>query len=121
MRRSLSLFSLVGFCLWMLPLGAFIKPSQEKTACDGKRAFHMCSMMSGKIRPASSGRVALAAASHFGPGAKSSAAGGDDFLPVSKNFVHASACRMQTASSFFSPYLYSPAPQYPPPKGGPIF
>lgn len=28
-----------------MPLGAFIKKTEEKTACGGKRAFHMCSMM----------------------------------------------------------------------------
>ncbi len=31
------------FFLWILPLGVFIKPSQEKVACDGQRAICMCS------------------------------------------------------------------------------
>ncbi len=31
------------FILWILPLGFFIKPAQEKTACGGQRAVCMCS------------------------------------------------------------------------------
>ena len=46
MKRFISLFSIVAISLWILPLGAFIKPSQEKTACGGNRAFHMCTGMS---------------------------------------------------------------------------
>jgi len=30
------------FILWVLPLGYFIKPSQEKAACNGERAICMC-------------------------------------------------------------------------------
>jgi len=37
---SLSL-SLI-FFTWLLPLGVFIKPSQEKTACGGQRAICLC-------------------------------------------------------------------------------
>ena len=36
------LFLAVSFILWVLPLGVFIKPSQEKLACDGQRAMCMC-------------------------------------------------------------------------------
>jgi hypothetical protein len=30
------------FFVWLLPLGVFIKPSQEKVVCDGQRAICMC-------------------------------------------------------------------------------
>jgi hypothetical protein len=30
------------FTLWIMPLGIFIKPSQQKLACDGQRAICMC-------------------------------------------------------------------------------
>jgi hypothetical protein len=45
MRRALATFLLLGFVLWILPLGFFIKPSQEKIACDGQRAICMCHVM----------------------------------------------------------------------------
>ncbi len=32
----------LSFILWVLPLGFFINPSQEKLACDGQRALCMC-------------------------------------------------------------------------------
>ena len=30
--------------LWVMPLGAFITPSQESTVCNGMRPMHMCMM-----------------------------------------------------------------------------
>ncbi len=30
------------FFSWLLPLGIFIKPAQEKIACDGQRAVCLC-------------------------------------------------------------------------------
>ena len=47
MKRLLALFLLIGFVCWIMPLGYFIKPSQEKTVCDGQRAMCMCSVMMG--------------------------------------------------------------------------
>jgi hypothetical protein len=42
MKRTLALFLALSFILWILPLGYFIKPSQQKIACDGQRAMCMC-------------------------------------------------------------------------------
>ena len=42
MKKLLSFFLMVSFILWILPLGVFIKPSQQKIACDGQRAICMC-------------------------------------------------------------------------------
>ena len=42
MQRAVSSLLVIFFILWILPLGYFIKPSQEKVACDGQRAFCMC-------------------------------------------------------------------------------
>ncbi len=44
MKPLVSLLSITLFFLWILPLGFFIKPDQEKTACGGLRAVCMCSM-----------------------------------------------------------------------------
>lgn len=43
MQRTLSLTVLAIFFIWILPLGAFIKPSQEKKVCNGQRAICLCS------------------------------------------------------------------------------
>lgn len=63
MSKTPSLIRITALCaaaallLWVLPLGVFIKPSQEKTACGGKRAFHMCSSMSVAAAPAATSDV----------------------------------------------------------------
>jgi hypothetical protein len=43
MRQAAAILTFAGFFLWIQPLGAFIKPAAEDTACGGHRAFHMCS------------------------------------------------------------------------------
>src|SRR5258708_462277 len=42
MKRSLGSLLVLSFVLWILPLGNFIKPSQQRLACDGQRAICMC-------------------------------------------------------------------------------
>jgi hypothetical protein len=44
MRHFIASLTAVLFFVWLLPLGIFIKPSQEKVACDGQRAMCMCSV-----------------------------------------------------------------------------
>ncbi|MCA9408094.1 MAG: hypothetical protein KC733_05355, partial [Candidatus Omnitrophica bacterium] len=48
MQRFLSIVILVLFFIWILPLGAFIKPNQEKKACHGRRAICLCSHLIAK-------------------------------------------------------------------------
>jgi hypothetical protein len=45
MHHAVCLISILLFISWILPLGIFIKPSQEKMACNGRRAICMCSHM----------------------------------------------------------------------------
>ena len=42
MLRIFSLFSAAVFLSWLLPLGVFIAPSQQKWVCGGQRAICMC-------------------------------------------------------------------------------
>ncbi|MCG3177133.1 MAG: hypothetical protein MOGMAGMI_02100 [Candidatus Omnitrophica bacterium] len=82
-QRLTALGALTTLLLWVLPLGAFIKPSQEKTACGGKRAFHMCSMTSAQVsaadRPA--GLVSYSSASQdVQKSARSSGSSSDELL-----------------------------------------
>ncbi len=85
MKRFVGFFSAVSVLLWVLPLGSFIKPSQEKSACNGNRAFHMCSMMSPdappetKVSKENSGKVSMDNASAAERQTKSSAGGGSDW------------------------------------------
>lgn len=43
MKKTALSFITIVFVLWLLPLGVFIKPAQEKTACGGQRAICLCS------------------------------------------------------------------------------
>ena len=82
MLRSSAFFLLISLFLWFLPLGAFIKPAQEKTACGGQRAFHMCSMMSGKVNTERPQKISFTNASGFNETGKvKGSSSGDDFLP----------------------------------------
>jgi hypothetical protein len=45
LTRLISSITVIGVLFWLLPLGAWIKPSQENKACNGQRAFHMCTQM----------------------------------------------------------------------------
>jgi len=42
MLRLRNIFILAAFVLWILPLGVFIKASDEKKVCAGKRAICLC-------------------------------------------------------------------------------
>jgi len=42
MKHILTALTLIVFMAWLLPLGIYIKPSQEKIACDGQRAICLC-------------------------------------------------------------------------------
>jgi hypothetical protein len=50
MFRLVSFFILLVFALWILPLGVFIKSSQQKTFCGGQRAICLCSHMKAKSK-----------------------------------------------------------------------
>jgi hypothetical protein len=50
MRYLVSALTVLLFFIWILPLGIFIKPSQEKIACAGQRAICLCSQASSKIK-----------------------------------------------------------------------
>ena len=48
MRKFIFLIVIVSFVFWLLPLGAFIKPSAEKFLCAGRRAICLCHYFAGK-------------------------------------------------------------------------
>jgi hypothetical protein len=50
MRYLVSVLTALLFFIWILPLGFFIKPYQEKVACGGQRAICLCSNMQAKVK-----------------------------------------------------------------------
>ena len=49
------------FIAWLLPLGVFIKPSEEQIACGGQRAICMCHMQTAKAKQSIPGVFILTA------------------------------------------------------------
>lgn len=81
MFRLSSLFITLCVFTWFLPLGAFIKPSQEKLACDGQRAFHMCTCLTETDNNAKqTSKAESFNISNTEPLAKTSSFGGTDIL-----------------------------------------
>lgn len=89
MIRSTAAFLSLCMFLWVLPLGNFIKSSQEKEACGGGRAMHMCTMGMGAPKAADlssatsskSPKISFVNASSAEKNPKSSASGAsNDFL-----------------------------------------
>jgi hypothetical protein len=79
MKKVLPLILLICFILWIAPLGFFIKPSQQKLACDGQRAFCMCHVMMTKSSDhAMETGIALKEGSSTNK--ENSSGGGNDFI-----------------------------------------
>ena len=64
MKRNIALSLIVLFFVWILPLGVFIKPGQEKLACNGQRAICLCSSHLAKNTEPTSVRVFSAPIAH---------------------------------------------------------
>ena len=108
MKRWLALFLLTSFILWILPLGCFIKPSQEKMACDGQRAMCMCSVMMGhKAVDKAMAGISLKAAS---PSKENSSSAGNYFVQaksiIALNLPSASLFENQSLA-YKNPFLAS--------------
>lgn len=99
MKKIVSVFSTIAVFFWMMPLGGFIKPSQEKAACGGQRPFHMCSMMSQKAAKAD-GKVSFKNNSSERE-SKSQRSGADDFFLITD-----SEKKEENFSKFFKQGLF---------------
>ncbi len=103
MKKVIALFSAAAIFVWILPLGSFIKPSQEKTACDGRRGMHMCSAEFSEVSRPDSGsqKISFTNASGFEKTQKSSSgSAGNDFTA---SIFYAS---VQEADSKFVPPVF---------------
>ena len=99
MKRFLILFLALSFIIWILPLGYFIKPSQEKFVCDGQRAMCMCCMMGHKAadKPMEAG-IALKAASSA---SKEGSSSGNYFVSAKPTVI----LKLHLASVFDNQFL----------------
>ena len=81
MQRLVTLLIVGLFFIWILPLGVFIKPSQEKIACDGQRAICLCHMQVAKAHSSGhSDKPMLAHNNGSNKEAASSGGGANQFL-----------------------------------------
>ncbi|HTL70136.1 MAG TPA: hypothetical protein VL404_02475 [Candidatus Eisenbacteria bacterium] len=113
MRRATAFVALWALAAWVLPLGAFIKPSMEKIACGGHRAFHMCCSM-GKIAP--SHGPAFEHAAGFAPSRDrgDDSSGQDFFVPPASAGVSLRAAGIRE-DEYFPTASFRPDPLFRPP------
>ena len=106
MKRLLASFLVISFILWILPLGIFIKPSQQKLACDGQRAICMCHAFIPKSsdKAMEAGLVLKAGAS---TNKENSSGGGGNYFVSAKSTI---VSRLQLASLFENEYLCYKSP-----------
>jgi len=102
MKRWLASFLVIGFILWIMPLGYFIKPSQEKLACDGQRAMCMCCMMKPKVSDkAMEAGINLKVASSSN---KESSSGGGNYFTSARSTVALNALSSSIFENKFLSY-----------------
>lgn len=107
MSRASALFTLTVFFVWILPLGVFIKPWQEKAACGGQRAICLCSNLinksEGKAAPVNTLRaVPPTQQKESGAGASS------EFLPDRFSYaLSASVFRLLMNDAFLYAFRFS--------------
>ena len=101
MKKLLAVFILLAFTLWILPLGYFIKPSQQKLACDGQRAMCMCYMTGHRPSDkAMEAGISLKAGSSTNK--ESSSGGGGNYFVSAKSAV---TLNLQSATFFENQFL----------------
>ena len=92
MRYFISALTALLFFIWIIPLGVFIKPSQEKNVCDGQRAMCMCHFSYAKVK--SSPIVGFGFKSNSGSNKESSGSSGSGNYFLASNFHVANALQI---------------------------
>ena len=103
MRYLVSILTAMMFFIWILPLGVFIKLSQERTVCDGQRAMCMCHAMVIKEKSNGSGKPILVHNSGSNKEAASSGGGVNQFLA----YLTINSMNDQISKHFESPEHFS--------------
>jgi hypothetical protein len=101
MKRLLASFLVISFIVWILPLGYFIKPSQQKLACDGQRAMCMCYAM-GHKSPDKAMEAGISLKAGSSTNKENSSGGGGNYFVSAKPVV---ALNLQSVSVFEYQFL----------------
>jgi hypothetical protein len=78
-KRVISFSVLILFTLWILPLGVFVRPSDEKKFCDGQRAICLCKHLIDKQMAKNAGKILLRSMT-ASPEKESGSSSGPQFL-----------------------------------------
>jgi hypothetical protein len=108
MRKIIPLLAVCLFFIWLLPLGVFIKPSQEKIACGGQRAICLCSNAASNAKKTPTGGYGLKTNSSNKESSASNGKAGHEYLVLNPFVVNNSAIRLDQDSMFVAyrnPYL----------------
>lgn len=109
LKRCFSFFTVLLFFIWILPLGVFIKPSQEKQACDGQRAICLCSHLLAKQAAKAAGKILLKNGASSSTQKESSGGVSHDFLvmndrrdPILQAYPYKVTSNLSLQSAFIS-------------------
>ncbi len=78
--RVMCVIILLCFFIWILPLGAFIRVTDEQEVCGGQRAICLCSHHLAKNKSSSHGKVVIVNPGGVNKEAGSAGGPGHDFL-----------------------------------------
>lgn len=111
MRKGIFSLTALLFFIWILPLGYFIKPSQEKIACDGQRAICLCSQKQAKTKSSPISGYGLKASSDANKETSASGGGAGHYylaahLPI-QNGLSVRALNDSIILAYRNPFLSS--------------
>ena len=89
MLQTIASLITILFFIWILPLGFFIKPSQEKLACNGQRAICLCSHTLAKEKAEDKGRFNYKAPTNGQKEANASGGASHHYVVVNNDFLPA--------------------------------
>ena len=92
MSKVFSCVATLIFFVWLLPLGAFIQPSQEKKVCGGLRAICLCAPVSQLEKSSGHARtmhLVRTGVTQESPSTSPAGGGGENFLfPTARALPH---------------------------------
>ncbi len=114
MTRIFAVLVIFFICVWLIPLGAFIKPDQEESACGGRRAVHMCaySLVQEDTKETRPG-ITISNSSGSSQVSKAGASGGNDYAVSSDilfNLYKIRRFSVVEERSFTTPFIQTPDP-----------
>jgi hypothetical protein len=115
MRKFISIITLALFILWIAPLGTFIRPEQEKKACNGRRAICLCTHLLKKQMAKMAGKQYLKSRGNDNKEQNSSSPSGPDYIYTLKtrDFKLAKDQYFQSTSNLIDQFVTRPIEHVP--------